>query len=596
MVKRAIAVMTPALLILILIICNTSFAVHLKGVDEVEKAAYPGSEPAGDPSYAYPYEGGGRDDILAIQLGTTYYDYQTNGSTGDRIAVHECGKHFAWMNGIGTWSGNRWIYYNYMDPNGNLGWADGTQVSEQQGGGYCTLDMNSDGAAIIAFHYFNANGVRVAIDAFCGAGLFNQTQVPNTYPGQYDLFWPYVTYDNGGNIHIIVSENEPTAGNPQWMGHTYSTDGGGSWPDLELVDSVVCISGIPVSSPVDDKVAIVYTRPIVVEGQLSQIVNDVAYIESEDGVTWNYAEFVNVTNYNYMTDSVFAYTDLDACYDYNGDLHILWNAPAYWIPQEIYAIDSCLLFHWSENTGTNLVYSAWHNSIPGAWNRSASKMSISACPNGTHLYALWTNFNDSDVSQAGFSNGDLYLSTSTDGGRTWSAPENITGTETPGCLPGDCQSEHWSSMADQVRVGPPPDYIDSVHIIYIEDRDAGGIPQGEGVETENPVMYMSYPVSCPPQSGVEDGSTIPAVFELSQNYPNPFNASTNIEFELKENARIRLEVFNLLGEKIAALADGIYSAGKHTVTWNASDFTSGVYFCELTANGRAETRRMVVIK
>jgi hypothetical protein len=530
-----------------------------------------------------------RSDSPGMVIGTTYYDYQTNGTSGIRIAHHECGTHFAWMNGIDGWLDNRWVYYNFLDPNGNLGWAEGMQVSEVQGAGYTQLAVGPDGVALVAFHCSANMLATLAVDAICGFGLFALHDVPDSYPGQYDFYWPYIGYDNSGNIQITVCENAPNAGDPQWFGHTISTDGGSVWTDLEIVDSLECISEIPVASPVDDKVALVYTRPIVVEGQLSQIVNDIAYVESEDGLNWNYSNFVNVTNYNYMTDTVFAYTDLAACYDYNGDLHILWNAPAYWIPEGIYSEDSCSLFHWSENTGINLVFNAWHNSFPGAWNRSASKMSIAADPVvDSGLVALWTNFNDTDVSNSGWSNGELYLAYSTDYGVTWSEPDNITNTETPGCLPGDCDSEHWSSIA---RV------IDSlVYITFVEDKDAGGIPQGEGTETENPIRYLAVQNPIRTVVSVNDDNSVPSVFSLNQNYPNPFNASTNIDFTLDEDANVRLEVFNVLGEKVATLADSRFSAGDHTVTWDASDYTSGVYFYKLTANGTTDTRRMVMIK
>jgi hypothetical protein len=554
--------------------------------DEMSDLAF---SPAADPSAVYnipsPYYPR-PDDSPGIIVGTTRYDKQTNGTVGIRIARHECGTHIAWMNGITSWNSDRWIYYNFIDPDGNLGWAEGVQVSEVQGAGYTQLDIDSDGRALIVFHNYYNLLLTLATDAGCGMGMFTLHDVPNQFPGQYDFYWPYINYDNSGNIQVTACENAPNAGDPQWFGHTISTDSEASWTDLEIVDSLMCISEIPVSSPVDNKVALVYTRPIVVEGQLMQIVNDVCYIESEDGITWNYAETVNVTNYDYLTDSVFAYTDLAACYDYNGDLHILWNAPAYWIPQGIYMEDSCLLFHWSENTGINLVYNAWHNSYPGSWNRSASKMSIS-CDRYNNLFALWTNFNDWDVSAIGFSNGELYFSYSSDGGATWSEAENLTNTPTPACTTGACDCEHYATMARYVD--------DSIYITYIEDKDPGRVSGGEGRETVNPVRYYVIENPLWPTS-VEDEETTPKVFELLQNFPNPFNASTNIEFELKGNAPIRLEIFNIHGERVSTLAEGVHSAGKHTVTWDASGMASGIYFYRLTANGRAETRPMVMIK
>ena len=68
-----------------------------------------------------------QDDATAspgLTVGKTYYDYQTNGSTGRRIAKHECGVHMSWMNGVTNSTGERVISYNYADPSGNLSWGD----------------------------------------------------------------------------------------------------------------------------------------------------------------------------------------------------------------------------------------------------------------------------------------------------------------------------------------------------------------------------------------------------------------------------------------------------------------------------------------
>ena len=64
---------------------------------------------------------------------------------------------------------------------------------------------------------------------------------------------------------------------------------------------------------------------------------------------------------------------------------------------------------------------------------------------------------------------------------------------------------------------------------------------------------------------------LPARMQLGQNYPNPFNPSTIIPYQLPAPARVRLEVFNILGQRVATLVDGERPAGFHTATWNATD-------------------------
>lgn len=95
---------------------------------------------------------------------------------------------------------------------------------------------------------------------------------------------------------------------------------------------------------------------------------------------------------------------------------------------------------------------------------------------------------------------------------------------------------------------------------------------------------------------VSAAGVFPRSMYLSPNYPNPFNPSTSISFELPGAAHVKLEVYNLLGQKIATLLEETREAGTHTVTWNASDVSSGVYFYRLTAGDFIQTRKMMLLK
>jgi plastocyanin len=98
-------------------------------------------------------------------------------------------------------------------------------------------------------------------------------------------------------------------------------------------------------------------------------------------------------------------------------------------------------------------------------------------------------------------------------------------------------------------------------------------------------------------TGVDDpGPTIPNSFELAQNYPNPFNAQTNINFTIYGEGEATLEIFDLLGQRIAVLVDQRLEPGSYSYTWNAGDKVSGVFFYRLTFDGQAKTQRMVLLK
>jgi uncharacterized delta-60 repeat protein len=77
--------------------------------------------------------------------------------------------------------------------------------------------------------------------------------------------------------------------------------------------------------------------------------------------------------------------------------------------------------------------------------------------------------------------------------------------------------------------------------------------------------------------------SIPDFFALEQNYPNPFNPSTTIRYALSNNANVKLVIYDLLGREIATLVDEEQSAGRKEVEWDASAFSSGIYFYKLTA-------------
>ncbi len=89
---------------------------------------------------------------------------------------------------------------------------------------------------------------------------------------------------------------------------------------------------------------------------------------------------------------------------------------------------------------------------------------------------------------------------------------------------------------------------------------------------------------------------LPTGYEISQNYPNPFNILTSFRFELPENTQVKLEVFDLLGRKVAVLVNGLYVAGRHTFNWDASGFASGLYFYRFETPNYSAVRKMILVK
>ena len=93
-----------------------------------------------------------------------------------------------------------------------------------------------------------------------------------------------------------------------------------------------------------------------------------------------------------------------------------------------------------------------------------------------------------------------------------------------------------------------------------------------------------------------EGQILPTEPFLAQNYPNPFNPTTAISFQLSAVSVVKLKVYDLLGKEVATLADGVQSAGSHTVRFDGSSLRSGVYFYRIQAGSFSDTKRLILIK
>jgi len=139
--------------------------------------------------------------------------------------------------------------------------------------------------------------------------------------------------------------------------------------------------------------------------------------------------------------------------------------------------------------------------------------------------------------------------------------------------------------------------------VPVEDGYYDDVPQSRGLSANGKYVYVSEKA---------DGLTIysndlvtsvdyrdlymPESISLSQNYPNPFNPSTNIFIELKEKTFVTLEVFNSIGQKVAVLINKELSAGSTNIIFDASKFSTGVYYYQLTADGINLSKKMMLIK
>jgi hypothetical protein len=89
---------------------------------------------------------------------------------------------------------------------------------------------------------------------------------------------------------------------------------------------------------------------------------------------------------------------------------------------------------------------------------------------------------------------------------------------------------------------------------------------------------------------------LPTMFEIDQNYPNPFNPSTKIKFTLPKPENVKIEIYNLLGQKIETLLNKFMPSGYHEVEFNGQNLSSGVYLYSIEAGEWSDVKKMVLLK
>ncbi|MCK4223813.1 MAG: hypothetical protein KAX39_01450 [candidate division Zixibacteria bacterium] len=479
------------------------------------------------------------------QIGSTWYEYQQNGSMGRMISVTNDGyRHFSWtyFGGDEYPPGPRYVDANCKNPAGayiGQTHADGDGDPNGINSGYCNQTHEHDGVSVIIHHRtgpvpgYSWNSTITMDDILCGGFFTRHWDIPdaiNGAPSGERGMWPKgeVCYDavvDTDYVHVVMTEEETAGGVPvliAWQRDhrivgdamlcetclngarvaymvPINTDMG--WnplgPTMDPFDTSCSITPVVVVSPVSRRVAVAYLKPAC-DGSCDYL-SDIYYIESmnngedwlSDCANWPPTPY-KVIEYGCGLPNERAYSDLNATYDYNDSLHIVWvtcgfdpTNPGYYQP------GVARLYHWSKKDGITTIHSAiWEGTDPGVHNVNIAKMSISAKdpiyhPGGDSVYVfcIWTQFDTADQSASDMTNGDIYGCGSFDGGNTWGHAFNLTNTKTPGCNPGECVSEHWSSLAQNM-------YDGDLHIQYICDLDAGGAIMDETEWMEVPVYYL----------------------------------------------------------------------------------------------------------
>jgi len=516
-------------------------------------------------------------------IGTTTYDYQSNCTMGHQLE-HRVGYsnpftpyghflHFDWMAQTGDTLGQgRGIGYQaYEIAACDFVFSGGGVRIEGAFAGYANMDAHNIDAlnswAVPAAHENIGDGyVPRAYWDFTAlgpvAGVFTN-DYSFDYCGKWlpdcdgRNIWPKISWDIDGSeavLHMVTAEFGGAAGDPQSCSYyrrvgPYGT-GNGVWSDQHIIDTVVNINVDVASSPISDRVAIVWNSPVDYKRDTpqefdNQYENDVWYCMADDnGAQWAADAGVapsishqvivgaytgaNITNYDPMNDYK-AYCDMAALFAVttnapNDELHIAWGCRRWTDTTSLFRRQSAI-FHWRESSGEikTVVKADWDSGgacYAYSWGSDVAKMTLAECDN--KLYMCYTQFGDQDHPCDWYDtdnqvvSGYLYMTVYDPLYGAWDRPQRVTSiAEGPtNCIngdmtgPGDCNSEYWASMARYGRVDScetiPADNV--LDILYIDDIAPGGVVQDEsGIWAVNPVNWVTYPCrEAVPEPGYSD--------------------------------------------------------------------------------------------
>lgn len=463
-----------------------------------------------------------------LPIGQSSYDYQHNDSQGYQTARTSGADivHFVWM----AWDripqsvddNDRYVAYNsYTISTNTLNQGFGgafVGLGVLARAGYINMDVGTDNSASVSCHQkedvadpykpyhlgFPIPGNILHVDD--GLGGYGAGGCP-------EVLWPRNAASrdaaNTGVRHLIAHSNSNDCPTDLLWYWRYN---GAAWTGPVIIDSTGSLGYVIADDPNSNKLAV----GVHVSNYTSMNgINNVGYLQSTtDGAGWitntEAKTKVVLTNYNSEAGNG-AWLHISVTYDNSSVLHVMWD-------EQHDANDDALtaIRHWNSSRNTIRPVALNYAETPlltGVFNLNLAKVTMgigdggTVCGGGTnnnYVYATYTKFGGTslaeqeDASLEGRYNGELYLSVSNSGGNTWAPPVNLSSTKTPNCNPGAadtatgipqrpdsvCRSEHWATIGRMV---------DDIDIFFVSDRDAGGIPQGEGTWQLNPVHYLRIP-------------------------------------------------------------------------------------------------------
>ena len=423
-------------------------------------------------------------------IGSTTYDWQYNGPSLSRIAFDRNNNfvHLIWIwsdSTSGTLFPDRQVYYNCYNP--LVGWLfgqgmEGGTACQTTRSGYGTIDLLSDGRAVIALHRGTGPTTAVGVDLIPGLGVFDFVQLSPD-----NVIWPRVGVTGNDSIAVVAQH-----GDNDEVYSAYSTNLGVTWSDLIYYGASRSGQNL-FTSGVSDLACMMWTNDFQEPTFNSHLIFAVS---SDGGQSWGRDTDVmdaipspsgNTYEWNMCRHSDFGGWGM---FDSDDNLHIVFSAsfgtrtgPGYYFP----FLRNTIWHYSSDKAAVSLIAFSSPSEYPegvGTLNaygntHLADKPSLGEDENG-NLYCVWQEFPPEhwDLITAYPADAEIYASRSMDDGSTWGPPVNLTMTES--------LVEVYPSLAKAVN--------DTLHIIYMHDLGLGSYVQDEGPRTDNPYIYHKVPI------------------------------------------------------------------------------------------------------
>jgi len=556
------------------------------------------------------------------QIGTTEYDLQTNKCVQNRLVKHADGTiSAAWTMGTGAFT-DRGTGYNYFD--GTAWQAFPTARLEVRRTGWPSMTV-ANGNEVVVTH--GAAGINLTTRTK-GTGAWANVEIPFTATNA--ITWPramgkglgfgtihligskYVSSIAGGMLYsrsldggvtwdkqdIVlpglnpVTEMLPTGGDAYYMdvkGDTVgivtgdmttdvillkSFDGGETWSEQIIWQHQIplwntsLVGGAGISDGDGDGIPDTLT---VTDGRYALVIDNLGVFHVFMGITKIKRDSVAVAdNFNYWP-----YTD--------GLVYWNSNEPTI-VPGSDFYADTLLnkVGYMVDVNGNGIIdfNTVAAGSFP--WGNypfsSLSSMPSAAIGDDGAVYCTYSSLVEGTDFGDGRGYRNIYVIKSTDHGNTWSTPVNITQNDWAECT--------FGSLNRKVDT--------DFYMVYQESDEPGIFLQPT---TANPHVQQLTRTSFVKISNDLVTHTINNISQnnisVSQNYPNPFNGSTTIDITLNKPTSVVIDVTNMLGQTIKSTSNQL-TAGTHTITLNADNMKSGIYFYTVKTNSSAVTYKMIV--